>query len=152
MRSPTGDAGDDDSRSPFRFSLTTSVELADTDLYGVVYYGRYARLFDRAIAAYRRHLDLPPLGTPGHFPVVRHIEVDHLASARYGDALTVFVRVPRIGETSLTLDLVVSRAEAAGAEDLVTAQIVTVGLDEDGQPSPVPGETRAAILAFESAR
>lgn len=152
MRSATGDAGDDDSRSPFRFSLTTTVELADTDLYGVVYYGRYARLFDRAVAAYRRHLDLPPLGTPGHFPVVRRAEVEYLASARYGDALAVFVRVPRIGETSLTVDLLVCRIDAGAREDLVTARIVAVGLDEDGQPSPVPGETRAAITAFEGAR
>lgn len=149
MRTATGDAGDEVSRSPFRFSLTASVELADTDLYGVVYYGRYTRLFDRAVAAYRRHLDLPPLGVPDHFPVVRRLEVEYLASARYGDALMVFVRVSRIGETSLTVDLVICRVDAEGPEDLVIAQIVAVGLDEEGRPSPVPAETRAAITAFE---
>ena len=150
MRAPTGDAGDDASRPPWRFSLCTQVELADTDLYGVVYYGRFARLFDRAVAAYRRHLDLPPLGVPGHFPVVRKADVDYLAPARYGDELSVFVRVARVGETSLTLELVISRRAPAPEEDLVAARLVAVGLDEDGQPSPVPADVRAAVERFEA--
>lgn len=149
MRSAQGDAGDDLSRPPHRFSLTTAVELADTDLYGVVYYGRYARLFDRAIAAYRRHLGLPELGSPGHFPVVRSLQVDYLASARHGDELTIFVRVPRVGETSLTFEVLVTRSRPDPPADLVTARVVAVGLDGDGAPSPVPEEARTAIARFE---
>lgn len=149
MRVAQGDAGDDLSRSPYRFSVTTAVELADTDLYGVVYYGRYTRLFDRAIAAYRRHLGLPALGVPGHFPVVRSLQVDYLASARYGDELTIFARVTRVGETSLTVELLVTRSRPDPALDLLTAQVVAVGLDEDGAPSTVPDQVRGAIMAFE---
>lgn len=151
VRAALGDAGDDLSREPYRFSLTTGVELADTDLYGVVYYGRYARLFDRAVTAYRRHLGLPPLGFPGHFPVVRRAAIDYHASARYGDELRVFLRTARIGETSMTLDLLVTRSAPGPPDDLVAAQIVTVGLDDDGAPSGVPPEVRAAIEAFEAA-
>ena len=147
-REALGDAGPDRSRPPYRFSIRTRVELADTDMYGVVYYGSYSRLFDRAVAAYRRHLDLPPLGVPEHFPVVRRISVDHLASARYADVLSVYVRVTNIGDTSLTVALLVARTRPEPV-DVAEAEIVAVGLDEAGQPSAVPAAVRAAISRFD---
>ena len=59
-------AGPTDRVPPFRFSARFRVELADTDLGAVVYYGRYPVLVDRATIAYRRHLGVEPLGPPGH--------------------------------------------------------------------------------------
>ena len=48
----------------FRFALDTSVEIADTDLGGVVYFGSYPRLLDRGLLAYRRHLGHPRCSAP----------------------------------------------------------------------------------------
>ena len=84
----------------FGFAVSTRVEIADTDLGGVVYYGNYARLLDRALMAYRRELGIPELGPAGHLFVVRHLACDYRRSARFGDELTVRIRTARVGRSS----------------------------------------------------
>jgi len=133
----------------FRFALETSVEIADTDLGGVVYFGSYPRLLDRGLLAYRRHLDIPLLGPAGHLFVVRRMTIEYLRSARFGDALTVRVRTARLGRSSHTMAYAIENA-ATGVM-LATAEQIIVGVSgyDDGRPTRVPDELVARVAGFE---
>ena len=133
----------------FRFALETSVEIADTDLGGVVYFGSYPRLLDRGLLAYRRHLDIPLLGPAGHLFVVRRMTIEYLRSARFGDALTVRVRTARLGRSSHTMAYAIENA--ATEVMLATAEQIIVGVSgyDDGRPTRVPDELVARVAGFE---
>lgn len=136
----------------FGFAVSTRVEIADTDLGGVVYYGNYARLLDRALMAYRRELGIPELGPAGHLFVVRHLACDYRRSARFGDELTVRIRTARVGRSSHT---VAYRIEDAVTGDVVaTAEQVIVGVSgyDGGRPTRVPADLAARLAAFEDDR
>lgn len=133
----------------FRFALETSVEIADTDLGGVVYFGSYPRLLDRGLLAYRRHLDIPLLGPEGHLFVVRRMTIEYLRSARFGDALIVRVRTVRLGRSSHTMAYAIENAATGSV--LATAEQIIVGVSgyDAGRPTRVPNELVACIAGFE---
>ncbi len=133
----------------FRFALDTSVEIADTDLGGVVYFGSYPRLLDRGLLAYRRRLDIPLLGPEGHLFVVRRMTIEYLRAARFGDTLIVRVRTARLGRSSHTM--VYAIEHAATEVVLATAEQIIVGVSDydAGRPTRVPSELVARIAGFE---
>src|SRR3954447_19392434 len=88
-----------DRRPPFRYSAFVRVGFSDTDAQGVVYYGRYMPYFDLARTEYHRHLGRVHLG--GVDFAMRPGGGGYLAGARFDDLLEVFVRVERIGTTSI---------------------------------------------------
>src|SRR3954454_4390665 len=92
-----------DSRPPFRYAAYTRVAFSDTDAQAVVYYGRYLPYFDLARVEYMRRVE--ELNVPGCELVLRAQSVEYHAPARFDDLLEVFVRVVRIGRSSLTWDL-----------------------------------------------
>lgn len=149
MSGPLAQAGPTDRVPPFRFGARSRVEIADTDLGAVVYYGRYPLHVDRAVVAYRRHLGIPPLGPEGHLFVVRSLSIDYLAPARFDDEVEVLVRVADLGRSSHAVE---ARLERVGAEPahLADARLVVVGLAAyGGRPTRVPEAMRAAIEGFE---
>src|SRR5437867_11534180 len=86
---------------PFKFSARTRVGFSDTDAQGIVYYGRYNPYFDLARVEYHRMLGLLHRTWPGDF-VMRANDVEYFAPAVFDDEIEVFVRVSRIGRTSVT--------------------------------------------------
>ena len=74
--------------------------FSDTDAQAVVYYGRYLPYFDLARTEYLRRLERPE--TPGIEWVMVAQSVEYRAPARFDDLLEVFVRVSRIGRSSLS--------------------------------------------------
>ena len=74
--------------------------FSDTDAQGVVYYGRYLPYFDLARTEYQRRLER--LERRACEFVMRAQTVEYHAPARFDDLLEVFVRVARIGRSSLT--------------------------------------------------
>src|SRR5947209_16662865 len=90
-----------DRRPPFKYSAFVRVGFSDTDAQGVVYYGRYLPYFDLARTEYHRHLG--HLAIRGEF-AMRASTVEYHAPARFDDLLEVFVRVDRIGTTSVTYE------------------------------------------------
>lgn len=135
----------------YRFAVRSRVDIADTDLGAVVYYGRYPHHVDRGVLAYRRHLGIPLLGPPGHLFVVRSLAIDYRASARFDDELEVLVRAADIGRSSHTMEVRIDRLGADGAaQPVAEARLVVVGLaGYGGRPSRMPAELRAALEAFE---
>lgn len=133
-------------RPPFKYSALTRVWFSDTDAQGVVYYGRYLPYFDHARTEYHRHLGSTGIG--GAELVMRASAVEYLAPARFDDLLEAFVRVSRIGTTSITYECAALRLP--DDELMVTARQTLVLVDRDTRrPAPIPESYRAAIRAFE---
>jgi acyl-CoA thioester hydrolase len=136
-----------DRRPPFKFSAFTRVGFSDTDAQGIVYYGRYLPYFDLARVEYHRHLAMMRLDTEHEF-VMRASDIEYLAPARFDDLLEVFIRVARIGRTSVTYAMAAYLVE--NDELLVTAHQTLVLVDLAArQANPVPDAFREKIRAFE---
>jgi acyl-CoA thioester hydrolase len=137
-----------DRKPPFRFSAFTRVGFSDTDAQGVVYYGRYLPYFDLARVEYLRHLDLLQYESGLEEFVMRALSVEYLAPARFDDALEVFARQARIGETSATWEFAAYRC----VDDvlLVTAEQTLVLIDpRERAKRPIAPHYREQVEAFE---
>ncbi|MCB0882303.1 MAG: acyl-CoA thioesterase [Thermoleophilia bacterium] len=144
--------GREEAWGPFRFAMDTRVDVADTDLGAIVYYGRYAHFVDRAIIAYRRFLGIPPLGPDGHLFVVRALSLQYHGSARFDDVLTVRVRTTNVGRTSHAMDVAVTRVEPGGdVTTLVDGGITQVGVGgyPPSRPSRMPDDVAVRLRGFE---
>ena len=140
--------GPTDRRPPFRFSAHARVWFSDTDAQGVVYYGRYLPYFDHARREYHRHLGMNALWQGPREFVMRAMSVDYEAPAVFDDLLEVFVRVARIGRTSITFDCAAYRM----ADDILmcTSTQTLVFIDTAARrPTPIPEDYRSVIDAFE---
>jgi acyl-CoA thioester hydrolase len=134
-------------RAPFKFSAFTRVGFSDTDAQGIVYYGRYLPYFDLARVEYHRHLGMMRIDTEHEF-VMRASDIEYLAPARFDDLLEVFIRVSRIGRTSVTYEMAAYLVETD--ELLVTAHQTLVLVDLDARKAaPVPDVLREKVRAFE---
>jgi len=135
-------------KEPFKFSARTRVGFSDTDAQGIVYYGRYNPYFDLARVEYLRSLRLlQNRGEAGNF-VMRANDVEYFAPAVFDDEIEVFVRVSKIGRTSVTFEFAAYRVP----DDvlMVTAHQTLVWIDlADRKARPVPDAFREPVMAFE---
>ena len=137
-------------RSRFKFSTTHRVGFSDTDAQGIVYYGRYLPYFDRARVEYHRNLGLlgMDIGEEGQEFVMRAVAVEYLAPAVFDDLIEVYVRMSRIGRTSVTYELAAYRERDDLLMVTATQTLVLVDLDER-KAVPIPDSYKDAIRAFE---
>ena len=134
-------------RPPFKFRARTRVGFSDTDAQGVVYYGRYNPYFDLARVEYLRSLGLLHRSEDGDF-VMRANDVEYFAPARFDDELEIYVRVSRLGRTSVTFEF--AAYEMADGRLMVTAHQTLVYVDRARrEATPVPDVFRDAVAAFE---
>ena len=137
-----------DRKPPFKYSSLTRVGFSDTDAQGIVYYGRYFPYFDGARVEYHRHIGLLERERREHELVMRANTIEYLAPAQFDDLVEVFIRVSRIGRTSITYDFAAYRVE----DDLlmVTANQTLVLVDLDARrPCPIPESMVEPIAVFE---
>ena len=132
-------------RPPFKYSALNRVWFSDTDAQGVVYYGRYLPYFDHARTEYHRHLG--ELSIEGAEFVMRALDVDYLAPARFDDLIEAFVRIRRIGRTSITYECAAYRLPDETL--MVEASQTLVLVDQDHRPTPVPESFRESVRGFE---
>ena len=137
-----------DRKPPFRYAAYTRVGFSDTDAQAVVYYGRYLPYFDLARTEYHRHLG--GIDIRGEF-AMRASAVEYHAPARFDDLLEVFIRVERIGTTSVTYDLAAYRLADNEPDMLMaTAKQTIVSIDRaNRRPVPVPASFRTRVTEFE---
>ena len=137
-----------DRKPPFKYASFTRVGFSDTDAQGIVYYGRYLPYFDSARVEYHRHLDMLDTGPRDQELVMRANTIEYHAPARFDDLIEVFIRVSRIGRTSITYECAAYRVD----DDvlMVTAEqtLVLVDLGER-RPYGIPDSYRQTIGAFE---
>lgn len=130
----------------FGFAARTRVEISETDLGAVVYYGSYPRIVDRAILAFRRHLGVPLLGPPGHMFMVRRLELDYRSSARFDDLLEVHVRIGRLRRASHAIEARIDALSGEDARHVADATLEIVGVRaETMRLSPIPAELAEAL-------
>jgi acyl-CoA thioester hydrolase len=137
-----------DRKPPFKYSSLARVGFSDTDAQGIVYYGRYLPYFDQARVEYARHLQMLATRSDDHEFVMRANTIEYHAPARFDDLLEVFIRVSRIGRTSVTYECAAYRVE----DDvlMVTAQQTLVLVDlEERKACPIPDWFRERIAEFE---
>jgi acyl-CoA thioester hydrolase len=135
-------------KPPFRYSALTRVWFSDTDAQGVVYYGRYLPYFDHARTEYHRHLGLTMRTEEGKF-VMRASSVEYFAPARFDDLLEVFVRLERLGTTSVTYEHAAYRLADDGLMCTATQTMVFVDRAHR-EKAPIPEAYRRAVEAFEA--
>jgi acyl-CoA thioester hydrolase len=137
-------------KPPFKFSAQTRVGFSDTDAQGIVYYGRYLPYFDLARVEYHRNLGLlgMDIGEEGEEFVMRALAIEYLAPAIFDDLIEVYVRMARIGRTSVTYEFAAYRARDDELMVTATQTLVLVDLDER-KAVPIPEAYKEAIRAFE---
>jgi acyl-CoA thioester hydrolase len=137
-----------DRKPPFKYSALTRVGFSDTDAQGIVYYGRYLPYFDSARVEYHRHLGMLETRPREVEFVMRANTIEYLAPARFDDLIEVFIRVSRIGRTSVTYELAAYLVEDDVLMVTAGQTLVLVDLDER-RPCPIPASYREQIGAFE---
>lgn len=122
-----------------RFAIRVYYE--DTDMAGIVYHANYLKYIERARSDWVRAMGVDQNALrlqEGAVFVVRRIEADYLAPARFDDVLEVRTRVQLITGARLVLAQSVERGSASLFEAIVTL----VCLGEAGQPIRLPANIR----------
>ncbi|WP_170582860.1 tol-pal system-associated acyl-CoA thioesterase [Ruegeria arenilitoris] len=117
------------------------VYYEDTDMGGVVYHANYLRYIERARSDWVRNLgnDQNAMREAGIIWVVRRVEADYLASARFDDELLVETEVVAISGVRLTMAQLIRRGET----EVFRATVTAVCVNQDGRPIRLPAEIRA---------
>ena len=120
------------------------VYYEDTDMAGIVYHANYLKFIERARSEWVKGMGIDQNALREHEGVVfviRRIEADFRASARFDDELVVQTRVQSVGGVRLVLHQEVQRA----GEALFTAEVTLVSMTLDGQPTRLPQELRRKV-------
>jgi acyl-CoA thioester hydrolase len=134
-------------RPGFAFSTRFKVRYAEIDGQKVVFNSRYLEYADVAVTEFWEWSGIgEALGaawndTEFH---VRHTKIDYLKPFVWGDTIEAFVRIARIGTSSLTQYFELCHAETGALHSIIEMVMVNVHLPS-GQPAPVAGDVRAFI-------
>lgn len=104
------------------FVWPVRVYWEDTDAGGVVYYANYLKFMERARSEWLRAHDFEQdalRDRAGVVFVVRRVEIDYLAPARFNDQLEIAVEPIRVERASLLVTQAVSRGPTRLASALV---------------------------------
>jgi acyl-CoA thioester hydrolase len=88
------------------------------------------------------------IGEEGEEFVMRACTIEYFAPAVFDDLIEVYVRVAKIGRTSVTFELASYRARDDALMVTATQTIVLVDLDER-KAVPIPDSYREVIRSFE---
>ncbi|MBN8870831.1 MAG: acyl-CoA thioesterase [Solirubrobacterales bacterium] len=119
--------------------INRRIEFSDVDSSGRYHYGTVIRLIEAAeveLLAGVGLLDSIYTSMPR-----AHLEVDYSATLYFMDEVEVTAAVADLGSTSVTFEFLIER----GGEACARAKLVTVFVDESGQPTPWPEEVRTAF-------
>lgn len=119
------------------------VYYEDTDMAGIVYHANYLKFIERARSDYVRQLgnNQNEMRDAGIVWVVRRIECDYLAAAKFDDELIVETEVAEVTNVKLVMSQVVRRGEV----DLFRAVVTAVCMNAQGKPLRLPAEIRASL-------
>lgn len=117
------------------------VYYEDTDMGGIVYHANYLRYIERARSDWVRKLgnDQNAMRDAGLVWVVRKIEAEYLAPARYDDELLIETSVLALSGAKLTMGQLVKR----GDTEIFRATVTAVCMNAAGRPVRLPAEIRA---------
>jgi acyl-CoA thioester hydrolase len=137
-------------KTDFNFHHKLRVRFAETDLQGIVFNGNYLTYYDVAWTEYFRALGLTykDMVEMGADTVLARTAIEFKSVARFDEVLEVYVRVSKIGNTSMTFDFEIY--PEGGERVIGTASSLYVCVSpETHRPAPVPDELRSRISEFE---
>lgn len=139
-------------RPGFSFSTRFKVRYPEIDAQRVVYNSRYLEYVDVAVTEFWPWTGIEELGpdwTEAEFHV-RHTEIDYHKPFVMNDEIEAFVRVERVGGTSLTERFELCHAITGDLHCTILMTIVHVDLGT-GRPKPITGAVRSRLEQLVSA-
>lgn len=137
-------------RPGFAFSTQLRVRYAEIDGQKVVFNSRYLEYVDVAATDFWEWTGIAAaLGqawaeTEFH---VRKVELDYLRPFVLGDRIDAFVRLERIGTSSLAQRFELTHADTGALHNVIAQTLVNVHLPT-GRPLPLEGEVRGFLEAL----
>lgn len=127
------------------FYITRKIYYHHTDAGGVVYYAKYLEFFEEGRTEYlsKSGVFVPEYLKKGIVFVVVHIEVDYKRPARYGDEITIFTRVGKLGNASIEFLQEIRKEDTV----LVIAKAVLASIGTDFKAKPLPVEMKQALTS-----
>ncbi|MCE0507040.1 MULTISPECIES: tol-pal system-associated acyl-CoA thioesterase [unclassified Roseivivax] len=125
-------------------SFPIRVYYEDTDMAGIVYYANYLRYIERARSDWVRALGVDQNAMrerDGVVFVVRRVEADYLAPAKFDDELTVRTSTTSVSGARLNMHQEVWRGETL----LFQAEVLVVCVTEAGGPARLPANIRQKL-------
>ena len=123
------------------------MRYAEIDGQRIVFNSRYLEYADVAVTEFWEWTGiaeaLPDLWPTTEFNV-RRTEIDYLKPFRLGDTVEAFVRIDKLGTTSLTKRFELAHAETGELHTAITMVSVHVDL-ETGRPVALPDAIRAVL-------
>lgn len=137
-------------RPGFAFSTRFRVRYAEIDGQRIVFNSRYLEYADVAVTEFWEWTGIAE-ALPDVWPTtefnVRRTEIDYLKPFRLGDTVEAFVRVEKLGTTSLTKRFELAHAETGELHTVITMVSVHVDL-ETGRPVALPDAIRTVLEAL----
>jgi acyl-CoA thioester hydrolase len=130
---------------PFRNTLR--VRYNECDPQGVVFNANYLTYFDLTMTELWRELGgYQAMVDAGADMVVAEATIRYLAPLRFDDEFEVVARVIRLGETSMTTELVIEDGGEPAAEGTLRHVFVESG---GGPKAPIPEPIRSGLARYE---
>ena len=139
-------------RPGFVFSTRLRVRYAEIDGQRIVFNSRYLEYADVAVTDFWDWTGIAaavPAWADTEFNV-RRTEIDYLRPFRLGDTIEAFVRIDRVGTSSLTKRFELVDADTGALHTVITMVSVHVDL-ASGRPAPLPDAIRAHITGLPTA-
>lgn len=124
-------------------TFNVQVYYEDTDMGGIVYHANYLRYIERARSDWVRQLgnDQNAMRDAGIVWVVRKLEAEYLATAKFEDELTIETEMSDLSGVRLTMTQLVKR----GDTPIFQATVQAVCMNAAGKPVRLPAEIRALL-------
>lgn len=133
----------------FRFYHPIEVRYGDLDPQGHVNNAKYLTYMEQGRVAYVKHLGLWQGGSFLDFGfILADIHITYRAPILFGHPLKVWVRVSRLGNSSLTMDYRLDE-DGAGVEYATGTSVLVTYDYHDAQVNPIPDYWRQVITDFE---
>ncbi len=137
-------------RPGFAFSTRFRVRYAEIDGQRIVFNSRYLEYADVAVTEFWEWTGIAE-ALPDVWPTtefnVRRTEIDYLKPFRLGDTIEAFMRIEKLGTTSLTKRFELAHAETGELHTVITMVSVHVDL-ETGRPVALPDTIRTVLEAL----
>ncbi|SIS54356.1 acyl-CoA thioesterase [Alicyclobacillus vulcanalis] len=127
----------------FRYHYDLEVRWSEVDAQRIVFNANYLMYLDLAYQAFFR--DELQLYDDVPTTVIATSTQTFLKPARWRDKLAIWVRPKRLGNTSVTLEFVMTRE----GEPIFRAETVYVHVDDNGRPARIPDRWRDALAAYQ---
>ncbi|WP_099354023.1 acyl-CoA thioesterase [Fredinandcohnia onubensis] len=135
----------------FHFSHTIRVRYSEIDGQKIVFNAHYLTYIDIGFTEYMREILGPDWLTNQHSsqfePVLVKSTVEYKKPALLDDLITIYVRVKKLGTSSLTLESIITRDN----EILVEAETIQVNYNNITKSStPIPDDIKHRIQELEA--